>query len=428
MSGSPTETEVQEQWRNAVAILERARLWADDTLAGQLDTLSQSLEGEYTPSDLPNVASSFRAGASALISTQTARAFLAPVLFEYARLLGYGSGRNTLEDIMPALLEHFVDNSLSVRSRGITRGTPAAGGSNVGNGSVVRVTVDRWGENIESSYPEVKRLRCVADQNSGVQENAERFELLGEAQGADFLRRDDYGTGSDSRTVLVAQNAGQGSSVLRNGSFTQFASGSTPKFSGWTESSGSANVAQESAVGFRLVPGETSLASLRLNGDAVLSQTLRSIDPSRPYRYRVMLNKDAGSATGGTVTIRLGSRSASVTIAALGSGWQELVIALDENSYLPNFNEDDLDVTIEWASSSSGYLLVDDAILAPLTQVDGAFLAVVGGSTPFLLDDEFTITDTGGAAGTGDINYWLWRAGLGYLPSVASGETFTDPG
>lgn len=429
MSGSPTETEVQTQWRNTVAILEYARAYADATLAGQLDTLSQSLEGEYTASDLPGLASSFRANVSSLINPGTARALLTPVIFEYARLLDYGSGFRTVEEIMPALREHFVANSLSVRSRGLTFGSASAAGGNVGNGTIVRLSVDRWGEDIESVTPEVKRLRCVADQNSGARENAELFEIMGEAESSDALLRGSFGSGASIRQTIEALHAGQGSSILRNGSFATFNPSGTPKFTAWTETSGSANVAQEAGVGFRLVPGSTTLDSLRLNGAAVLTQALttRTLSPTTPYRYRVMVNPTVGSASGGTLTIRLGSRSASLAVASMSSGWQELSIALNENSYLPNFQADPLTVTIEWASASSGYLLIDDVMLNPLTRVDGTWLGIVGGATPFLLDDEFTITDSGGAPGTGEINYWLWIAGLGYLPSVASSETFSDP-
>ena len=42
------------------------------------------------------------------------------------------------------------------------------------------------------------------------------------------------------------------------------------------------------------------------------------------------------------------------------------------------------------------------------------------------LDDTLEFTDTGGAAATAKIQYWLWVAGLGYLPTDAS-PTFTDP-
>ena len=55
MSGSPTEAEVQTQWRAAVNMLESLRNYADGTVAGGgnlIQTLYDSLEGEYTPPGL----------------------------------------------------------------------------------------------------------------------------------------------------------------------------------------------------------------------------------------------------------------------------------------------------------------------------------------------------------------------------------------
>jgi hypothetical protein len=61
-----------------------------------------------------------------------------------------------------------------------------------------------------------------------------------------------------------------------------------------------------------------------------------------------------------------------------------------------------------------------------MTQADGCYYAVVGGSTPFLKEDVFTFTDTGGTSAI--INYWLWRAFGRFLPHNASaGETWADP-
>ena len=434
MSGSPSEAEIQAQWQNAVAILEDLREYADGTLAGQLDTLTQSLEGEYTPAGLTSASAALRAGVSSLISPAVARVFLDPVIFEYARLLNFGSGFRTVEEIMPRLREYFDTNSYSVRARNPTFGTPAAGGSNVGNGSLSRLYVDRYGEEIESVTIETKRLRCIADQNSGAQEHAERFEVLGAAEGIDNLLRGSFGSGENSRQTIVSMHSGTGS-ILTNSSFGSYAASSTPKFRGWTETAGGAQLSQDTTNFYRTAPGEPTGAALQIDGTSgtvTITQPLtamrqRSLDPNTPYFLRAMLNKTVGTAAGGTVVLRLGSQSASVTIAALGSNWQELIIPIGTASWLDNFNADPLTIEIEWTSPTSGTLLVDDVIFAPMVEVDTTYLALRGGATPWLLDDEWSIADSDAAPGTGKIQYWLWVAGLGYLPSLTSSETFSDP-
>jgi hypothetical protein len=87
-------------------------------------------------------------------------------------------------------------------------------------------------------------------------------------------------------------------------------------------------------------------------------------------------------------------------------------------------------VEIEWASASSGYLLIDDAIFAPLDQIDGTYWflrATASTHTPWLVDDILSFTDTGGAPATGQIQWWLWVSGFGYLPSTTGTPSFTDP-
>lgn len=435
---TPTEAEVQAQWKAAVDILESTRNYADGTLVGKLDTLEQALEGEYTPARLGLSSAQYRSQMSALLNPSRAIEFLEPVLFEYAPLIGFGGGYREAGALMRALYEHFHDNSYSVEERAITYDTSAtAGGTNVGNGSMSRLTVDENGYNLEACHVETKIFRCRQDQNSGADENAELFEVLGEASSKDSLLYGSFGSGDTANTTIRSLHAGTGGggSLLRNSSFQTYSASASPKFSGWTETAGGANIEQDTSAHYRPIPNSTDTHSLKITGGSgtvTLKQTLENarrsrLDPNTPYFFRLMWNGTPGSAVGGTLTIRLGSASASVSVAQ--SGWQELRIASGQGCWFRNFNEDPLDVEIEWSSSTSGYVLIDDVILAPWTEVDGTYWALRGSAashTPWLLDDTLTFTDTGGAAGTGKLQWWLWRAGLGYLPSSGT-PTLTDP-
>ena len=45
-----------------------------------------------------------------------------------------------------------------------------------------------------------------------------------------------------------------------------------------------------------------------------------------------------------------------------------------------------------------------------------------------MVDDTLLFTDYGGEPSMGEIQYWLFRSGLGYLPQVTNDtETFEDP-
>lgn len=444
-----TEAEIQGQWKNAINVLETVRALVDDTLmptSGTLDTLFVSLEGQYLPADLSQFAKAIRAQLSNVISPTMAQAVINPVLYEYAAILaasaasGYGSSYRSPADIFRALYEWFVATSLTVESRAITYDTSAtAGGANVGNGALSRLTVDENGFNLEACHVEKKQFRCRADQNTGAEKHAEVFELSGTAASPDSCLRAVYGSGDSIRSALVSKHAGTGNggSLLANSSFSTYSASATPKFSGWTESAGGAQLSQDTTNYYRSFPNATVDGSLKITGGGgtvTVTQTLanmrvRKIDPNTPYLLRVMLNKTIGTASGGTVTIRMGATTKAVTIAALGADWQELIVDFDANCWPRQFNEADMTVEIEWSSSTSGYLLVDDVIFCPWDKIDGTWWNLRGNAgthAPWLIDDVLTVTDTGGAPATGKIQWWLFVAGYGYLPSSGT-PTFADP-
>lgn len=443
MSGSPTEAEIQTQWKNGVAMLESIRNYADGTVAaasGLLDTIEQAVEGEYLPVYLPQVTRQIRAGFSSMLDPQVARSIIEPVLFEYGPKLTAGLGGNysTSQQLARALYEYYAAGSVSVKSRAISYGSASAGGSNVGNYSVSRLTVDENGYNLEACTVETKVLRCRQDRNTGAQQNAEVFEVMGAPRSQDNLLRSSYGSG-DTRATIIAMHAGSstGGSLLNNSTFSAYSSTSSPKFSQWTETAGGAQLSQDTTNYYRSAPGSTTDASLKMTGGGgtvTITQTLdqmraQSLDFTRPYLFRVMLNKTIGTASGGTVTITCGSKTASISIASLGSGWQELIIAIGQNCWPKQFNQNGFSIAISWTSSSSGYLLVDDAIFAPWTFVDGTYWSIRPNGTSVtncLVDDKYTVADTGGAPSSAKLQYYFWLAGLGYLPSSGT-PTISDP-
>lgn len=449
MSGAPTEAEIQAQWKAGIDIIETLRNHFDGTIAGaggKLDTLTQILEGEYLPAEYTRLMGQVRAQCSDLVSPAYASQVITPALFEYGKILaadatyGLGAGYRAPGDIFAALYDWFHDKSLSVTSRGITFDTtPTAGASNVGNGTISRLTIDENAYNIESCTIEKKQFVCRADQNSGTEEHAETFEMIGEPSSFDSLLRGSYGSGDAARTVITSKHAGTGSggSLLQNSSFSQYAAASTPKFTGWTETAGGSYVSQDATNFYRPHPNSTTNASLKMTGGSgtvtvtqpLSAMRVRRLDPNTPYFLRIMVNKTIGSAVGGSVTLTMGGVSKTVTISALASGWAEITIDLNEDCWFKNFNQDSFGISISWTSSTSGYLLVDDVIFSPWDLIDGTYWCIrqtAASPVSWLQDDILTLTDIGGAPGTGKIQYWLWVAGFGYLPTSGS-PTFTDP-
>ena len=457
MVAFPTETEVQTNWKNAVAILEDTREYIDDILAdgsGKWDTLAQSLAGNYIPTELSNFLASFRAQCSVLIDSSQALAVMEPILLDYAATLadsatgGYGSGFRSPEEIFAALYEWLDANSDTIAERAITYTAVTKDSGAAGNAVVNRLTKDRKAYNLEACHVEKKMIRCIADQNTGVQEWAESFEITGETASFDAVLRGERGSGDASRTVIRAKHAGSGAggSLLNNSSFSDFTASvtSAEQFDQWTETivgGATTDLTQDTTNYYRSHPNASTngSAKMALNAAAesiTLKQTLTNMrvsrfDPSTPYFLRAMWNRQIGSGVDGTVSLKLGGNSAVTATVASQTGWQELVIPFDATCWPEGFNEDGLDIEISWTTGAAGggYVLFDDLILAPWDLVDGTYWLVThnaGVPAPNLRDDFYYTVDTGGAAGTGKLQYWCWVSGLGYLPAGGV-PTITDP-
>jgi len=455
MAGSPTEAEVQTQWTNAIDVLESFRVHADDTqavAAGKLDVLEQSLEGDFTPAGIGSAAANFRSGLSGLIDPSVVREFLDPILFEYAKVISndaggdtFGGGYTTTDEILQAMYDFFVAQvpDTTIETRGITFGSPAITTA-VGDGVLSRLTLDENNYELEACTVEKKHFRCRSDQNSGTLKFAEVFEHLGSAASLDNLLKGSTGSGVTSTTTIRSRHAGggEGGSLLTNGSFSTFTASATPQFNGWDETLGGAavqgDITQDTTNFYRSFPGASTDASLKIamnsaGDNIVLTQPLVKLNTQqlrrdRPYFLRVMWNGTVGSAVGGTIKMRLGSQE--VTVAVAQSGWVELLVPLDQNSWFNNFNQDTFGIDLEVDAMTAGFVLFDDMILCEMDLIDGTYWNLRlndAAPTAWLVDDEITVTDSYDVAfGNGTLQYYLFLAYGRYLPHSGT-PTIADP-
>lgn len=429
---SPTAAEIVTQLKGVVDILEEWRKFGEvnaKNFVSMEDTLVQSLEGDFSDQVLDGIAS-IRSTLAAGIAPPAVQAAIAPLLRDWARHI---MSRPEITDpfaILDYMYRYFADNSLTIQTRAISFGSFAPGGSNVGNGTVLRVTTDARNYPIENVNVEAKTLLCVADQNTGTQKEEENFAALGSPPGRDALQVS--GSGSTS-TVAMASSR---NSLLLNSSFDSFSgtASSPTDISSWTSSVtvNSTNYTFDSTNYYRTTPGVTTNYALNLKVTANLTQKLSlrgtRLDPTVPYMLQVAWNRQVGSASG-TLLTRMGAQSNSVSVSAQ-TGWQILrtPTTFGQNNWYRNFDEDALDIAIEW-TRTGGELLIDDVLFIPGQQFNGSWVFAVPNATgatahvAFLRDDTFTVTDT---ATDSKIQKWLWRGFNAYLPSSGS-PTYTDP-
>lgn len=433
---APSRAEIEAMIRNAIDCLEEAREHYDTVHAvattGTIDVLEQSLEGDFAPSGYQGFSAAFRSALSSSISVELARAAWSPGLYEYAKFIGAPESSD-IHDIIDRVFQYMIDNSLALPTRAITHNSPVAGGGNVGNGTINRLYVDENNLELEAMHVELKTAKCVIDQNTtGGQRHAEVFEGYGEESSKDSLLV--AGSGERFKVLMYARHCGSGpgGSLLQNPSFSTYSSSgtTTTKFPSWVIAGAAANVQQDTTNFYRSHPGAAVDGSIQFNANERIYQRFADIGlkikPRTPYYLQLVFNRQVG-ACDGTLTLRLGAVSAAVVLAAQ-TGWNILRIAIGQNNWYRTFSEDNADIEIEWSGRTAGTLLVDDVIFSEYDFFDGTWYCPVGGTTPWMLDDVFTWTDTGGAAGTGIMQYWLWRAYGRYLPQASGGGiTWADP-
>jgi len=425
----PTFAESQSLIKRLTYLLHLVRDRAEvtaTTLATQIDNTQQDVEGDYS-AELLDAIEAFRSRYASLMNEESVRALLTPPLLHIAKVRDWPDTDPSA--ILTRLYTYMVDNTLTVKGRNMTFGSVTAGGSNAGNGTVNRLTKDENNYNIEATTVEVKTLECIFDATSKTEKGEEEFEVRGENANKDGLQTE----GSGTLAVLRAMSARDTAAILQNPSFTDYSgtTGTPTAITGWTPIASSTvytNLEIDTTNYYRLVPGETTGAALKIKAADGVSQALSvrgaKLSPSVPYYLQVAYNREVGSFSG-TLRISLGATTKSVVLAAQ-TGWNILRLDLDQGLWLRRFNEQDLDIKVEVTAYTSGNLLVDDVILVPMQQVDGCWYSIVGGSTPFLRRDSFAFADTGGTSAI--IQYWLWRGFGQYLPFKTDGtETWTDP-
>jgi hypothetical protein len=432
MATLPSESQLQTVWSNLVAKFEAVRTFAL-TNSPNYVTLDNSLSDSLYPDHATAMTAAMAAARSrlnAMLGTPAAVSEFGPLLTTYARVLGVPEVN--AQGIIDEIVRHFAANGYTVKSRGITFGSVSAGGSNVGTGTVHRLTVDEYGGNIEAVYAEAKTVRCIRDEHSGAQKHEEVFELRGTALLKDDLENTNSGFVGQARAMSGLST----SAYLSNPSFDSISGGTDAAptgITGWdADTIADFQVTRNAGEYYRDYVGATSPGALMFEANNGIEQELstRAVtwDPKVPLYCQCAVQRVA--SCDGTLTLSLGGVSKAVTMSTLTNGaWNILRLDLDADAWYKNWNGETLKLRIALASRTTGTCNVDDVIFQPMTrfgsQVNGTWVAVVGSPTPFLRDDVFTFSDTDG--GTGKIQRWVFRAFGRYLPATSATPTWADP-
>ena len=426
MPSNPTRAEIEAQWRNAAEILEKIADAgsADATnLVDLIDTFEQSLESDFA-AEAAGAMESLRSDVAGTISPARAQAILRPFVRAYCQ---HVIGRKDVAragdlELLSEIYDYRRRNALFVQSRVITFGSPSAAAGNIGTAKMARLTKDRWNFDIEASWVDQKRVRCVLDSGTGMNVGEETWLIEGQSRLKDELRR----SGSGFDAFLSGQTVSQ--SLLENAGFQAFGNtaAAPTSITNWTSSAAvnGTNYLFDSANTFRRQPqvGPTATQySLRVGVTTELTQKLtvsgNDLRRDTPYIFVVVWKRDTGAASG-TLVLRMGNVSRSITVAAQ-AGWNVSICpsTLDLATWYEVFAEEDVQFDIGW-TRTGGNLHIAEALLLSGSSFDNHWYWMlpndVATYVPPRIDDEFTITDTGGT--TGLINKWNWKAWNVWFP------------
>jgi len=347
-------------------------------------------------------------------------------------------GSTDLDQIMTALWKAMIDDTATIKRSTVSLGsvTNTTSGSYSGQLLVSKV-LDGFnapgtglkknrlysGVDSEVSCDDSVTVKCIQDSemSSGVQEGGEQWIAYGSPKVGWF----DYGTeGSGMNRGLTTLTAGT-SQWLINPDF-ESNSGNTP--TSWTVDAGT--------VGTHIFTGTSTDAyrgsnALKITGDGStatlgISQSVQaSVDPRRRYLLAAWV-KGQSSTAAGTLTIKFtgtGYTASSTEKIELDQTALSAATSYGLQYFWINFPAEipsdlKLVITVTGTLTNAKSICIDGITFGPAVYENGVAMAIVAGSTKFLVGDQSTFTVTNNDAGV--FQSWF-RAATGYqLPSSAS--------
>lgn len=352
-----------------------------------------------------------------------------------------GTGSEQFRD----LFDYMHTSGEFIKSRQFVMGDPLAAGGNTGDGEISRCVIDDRGYTMEGWFADSFTAECTSDSNQLGVQFEELFQVKGQNSSIDNLKRS--GSGLDVEIAAWSENDTE--TFVTNPGFEEFA-GNTPTagnpetpttLAGWTPASGGfTNLQVQVDQLWRTPPGSTKSFSVEFTDNETLSQALvaingTEIDQNFPHRVGIALYRK--SSCDGQFLLKLGQITRHIVLSSLNNNawtWIWLRATADKYNWYENFKTNDLTLSYQLISRTTGSIVLDGGLMGPMVLIGGAegvgrgamgtFIFARSGQTPFvggaggLTGDSFTWADSE----TGSVNQrWLAEGDVGYLPSTSAG-------
>ena len=428
---SASKAELWSQLSKAIKILDETFKYAGQNATnflGLLDSLQQAYEGDHIGTTNAQF-TSLRSQLNAICGTS---APLDALVIELARI-GYNSLSTSASLALDDIAKGMNAASETITNRAWTYGSVAVGASNVGTGVVYRLTTDKYSKTIEQgAFPGgIVKIEIINDKNTGRSSGTEQAKIFGSGViPTDYLY---LGTAPAGESTLTAYRAEDG--ILSNANFSDYTDDAVNvTFTNWTlDNTTKTTYADVDTTTYYRKQSDGSAGVTMKFGDnnaatQYITNASSSIDPTLPcfliVRYRRYSSCD------GTLTIRLGSKTETVTLSSVSDAtWYDLVLGVaDSDGWYDNFKEDSSGlgarIKISLTSRTTGTLGIGEVILAQPSAYDGKYYLLTAGATDFLVGDLWTFTDS--VANTGRIQTTIARLYSKHLPHTSGTPTYAD--
>lgn len=267
----------------------------------------------------------------------------------------------------------------------VTQGSVTAGGSNVGNGTVLLHGIPSQMSRSETLY-----FTCISDTTTGAQAGAEVFSMTSSAA-YNLFGDARWPGGTGLNTSLKSSDYTATPNLLVNGTFDNWTAGAPDD---WTYSG---TISQLTSGAYR------SPSALKMTSNTAvdsLTQELPNVvlGPGKRLVFGIYAKKISGTVTT-DIEVKLqttsGSSYATLTISAasLTTSWQRFTASFQHDWLAP---KESAQYTVTWGepSSPSVQIALDGAfVFAPAQMgVNGQYVQIVAGSTDWRIGDYLTVT------------------------------------
>lgn len=456
MATNPSKAELFDQLAKACKVRDELYKFGSensDNFVDLMDAVVQALEGEHA-NEVLSALKNQRTSLNALLNQSVN--YIIPIIKKIAEV-GYSINTTglTQSQIVEKIKDAMDAASETIASRELSFGSVSAGGSNVGDGTILRCTKDRHNNDLEGGEVGVVKIEVTADKNNaGTTPGREKARIYGSGiQKVDNVELNTATNLSQEINFVRSDN-----SILQNASFDDIEDSiNSVEQTGWRLSDTAdftkiiRNASSSSGDVFRYTQGSERTtvpkgAALRFDDNGSISQYVARSGKKlrRDVPYFLVVRWMRKSTADGTLTVNLGSQSVNVDVTtgtndvwnnlvlgngATNKGWYDVFFEdWEDTSVSPSITLG-VQIKVALASRTTGTVIIDEIILVPGQLFNGVYYACVSekSNEDVLVGDNWTFTDAySGASYAGAIQETIRAITGNYLPHTSGVETYAD--